>query len=169
MKRIEVKGLPANITAYELTDGSIYRIHMDMITPVDQLSTASDVEVETRGYLIDKDGSLLIDENLEPITLPRQRARIPLANVRAGADTMKPGWVKQNLPEDEAQRAAALEGVKKLKNLPKTGEPGDTAHVGDELFVYGEGLYDSVRRGRLADLDVAPTRPQDMDIQNLLP
>lgn len=164
MKRIEVKDLPANVTAYELADGSIYRIHMDLITPVDQLAAAADVEVETRGYLIDKNGSLLIDENLEPITLPRQRARIPLANVRAGADTVKPGWVQRDAPTDPEA------SVRKLKNLPKTAEAGDEVVVDDKFYIYSDGIYEQVRRNRLASLDVPAAETLDPEmVANLIP
>lgn len=152
MKRIEVPDLASNATAYELDDGRIYRVHLILLTPAQNLATADYVEVETRGYQIIANGAFLVDDNGEPIMLPPQRARIPLANVRAGADTVKPGWVKQNLPEDEAALVEAVKGAKKLKNLPKSAEPGEKVQVGEELFAYGEGLYDQVRRGRLSAL-----------------
>lgn len=172
MKRINVADLAANATAYELDDGRVYRIHMNLITPVQNLATADYVEVETKGYQIDKSGAFMVDDNGEPITLPPQRARIPLANVRAGLDTVKPGWVAQNLPEDEAAQAEALKGARKLKKLPSEGEAGDKVLVDDVLYGWGDGLYDQVRRQRLADLAPmadAPAALDDATIQDLIP
>lgn len=156
MERIDVKDLPANATAYRLDDGRIFRVHLDLKTPAEQIATATDVEVETRGYQINEAGAFMIDDNQEPITLPTQRARIPLENVRQGADTMKPGWQERTAPENEDHP------VKKLKNLPKTGAPGDEVSVDGKFYVYTEGLYESVRRNRIAELGaVAPTPVAD--------
>lgn len=153
MKRIDVKDLPSNVSAYELDDGRIFRVHLELKTPVDQLATAGDVEVETRGYQINAQGALLVNDSQEPIMLAPQRARIPLTNVRSGLDTVKPAWVKQVFADD-ASREKLTEGVKKLKHLPKTGEPGDSVMVGDDMFVFSDGLYESVRRSRAAEIKV---------------
>lgn len=172
MKRINIADLAPNATAYQLDDGRVYRIHMNLITPVQSLSTADFVEVETKGYQIDKTGAFMVDDNGEPVMLPPQRARIPLANVRAGLDTVKPGWVAQTLPEDEAERAEALKGARRLKKLPGEGEAGDKVLVDDVLYGWGDGLYDQVRRQRLADLGAAPDAPAPLDdatIQALIP
>ena len=156
MKRIDVSDLPANAAAYELEDGRIFRVHLELKTPTDQLATAQDVEVETRGYQINAAGAFMVDDNLEPITLAPQRARIPLANVREGRDTMKPGWrevTEQPDPETPAR---------KLKKLPATAEPGDVVLVDDKFYAYTEGLYESVRRHRLLELKAeAPTPVAD--------
>lgn len=158
MKRIDVKDLPANAAAYELDDGRIFRVHLELKTPTDQLATAQDIEVETRGYQINADGAFMVDDNLEPITLPAQRARIPLGNVREGRDTMKPGWVEQ--PYDPA--AGISEGTRQLKKLPATGTPGEQVLTGDKLYSYSDGLYESVRLHRLLELKAeAPTPVAD--------
>lgn len=172
MNRIDVKDLPSNATAYQLDDGRIYRIHMNLITPVSQLATADYVEVETNGYQIDKSGAFMVDDNGEPIMLPKQRARIPLANVRAGTDSVKPGWQVQSLPEDEAARDEALKGARKLKKLPSTAQPGDRVMVGDDLYVYGLGLYESVRRGRLNSIAPLAQDSSPLDqkmVEDLIP
>lgn len=148
MKRIDVKDLPANAAAYELDDGRIFRVHLDLKTPTDQLATANDVEVETRGYQINEAGAFMIDDNQEPITLPPQRARIPLANVREGRDTMKPGWVEQVYDPAGEEPVDA----RKLKKLPATGTPGEQVLTDGKLYTYSDGLYESVRRNRLLEV-----------------
>lgn len=152
MKRIEIADTADNASNYQLEDGRIYRIHMKLITPKEQLATSDYVEVETRGFEVTKNGSFVVDDDGVPVSLPLQRARLPLANVRAGNDTAKPGWVKQDLPGDEEARAEHLSGHSKLKAIPKTGSPGDVKRVGDELYSYTEGLYDQVRRARLNEV-----------------
>lgn len=162
MQRIEVPNLPANASAYQDDAGNIYRVHLDLKTPIETLTSASSyVEVETRGYLIDASGSLLVDDNLEPIMLPAQRARIPMGNIINGTDTASPGWVKQPLPEDEAARSEALKSGRKLKHLPKSGTVGELVIVDDELYAFSEGLYEAVKRGRVAAAAPAPVAAPD--------
>lgn len=160
MKKIEVPDIASNATAYQLDDGRIYRVHMVLVTPAQLLATADYVEVETRGYQIAANGAFMVDDNGEPIMLTPQRARIPLVNVRSGLDTVKPGWVKQApIPEG---RELDTTGARKLKTLPKTGEPGEKVLIGDELHAYTDGLYDHVRRSRLANLATeTPVAPLD--------
>jgi len=171
MKRVNIQDLPANATAYELDDGRIYRMHLTLMTPTSKLNTVDYVEVETKGYRIDKSGAFMVDENQEPIMLAPQRARVPLGNIRTGSDTAKPGWVRQNLPEDENERAEVTKGVKKLKNLPKEGVVGDAVMVGDEMFGYSDGVYERVRMARLESLpqEAAATPLDDATIQSLIP
>lgn len=167
MKRIDVKDLPSNAAAYELDDGRIFRVHLDLKTPTDQLATAQDVEVETRGYQINEAGAFMIDDNQEPITLPPQRARIPLGNVREGRDTMKPGWVEQAY--DPAGEEPV--GARKLKKLPATGTPGEQVLTDGKLYSYSDGLYESVRRHRILELgSVTPTPVADQAfVDSILP
>lgn len=172
MKKIEISDTAKNAVNYEMDDGRIYRIHMDLLTPTASLPTADYVEVETRGYEIAKNGAFVVDDNGEPITLKTQRARIPLANFRAGIDTMKPGWVKQTLPEDEAAAAEAVKDARKLKKLPASAESGDKVVVGDELYAYSEGLYDAVRQQRLREVKPNTDAPAVLDesaIEGLIP
>ena len=172
MKKIDIKDLPSNATAYQLDDGRIYRIHMTLITPVSQLATADYVEVETNGYQIDKSGAFMVDENQEPIMLPKQRARIPLANVRAGTDSVKPGWQVQQPSSGDTFTEEELKGARKLKKLPATAEQGDRVLVDDELYAYGQGLYESVRMGRLSQITQEPAAPSPLDqaaIDDLIP
>ena len=166
MKRIEIADLAKNAFAYELDDGRVYRLHMNLITPVDKLATADYVEVETNGYEIDKHGNFVVDDNGEPITLAKQRARIPLANVRAGTDSIKEGWQAQAMPSEKSDPeayAATVEGAKKLKKLPKTGEQGDKVMVDGTVYAYGLGLYEQVRRQRLAQVAPSSSAPSALD------
>jgi len=175
MKRIEVSDLARNAQAYQLDDGRIYRIHLNLLTPVDKLATADYLEVETNGYQIDKSGAFMVDDNGEPITLAKQRARIPMANVRAGADSVKAGWQAQATPDENSDPdayASAIEGARKLKKLPKTGEPGDRVLVDGQLYAYGEGLYEQVRQSRLAQIDAGAGTLDALDdaaVADLLP
>lgn len=155
MKKVEIADTVASATNYQLDDGRIIRIHTKLITPEAQLADADFVEIETRGFEVTKSGAFVVDDDGVPVMIAPQRARIPLGNVRAGVDSVKPGWIKQTLPDDEAAKAAALDPHKKLKNLPKTSEPGELARVGDELYTWTDGLYESVRRGRIAETAAA--------------
>lgn len=171
MKRIEIADTHQSASNYELADGRILRIHMKLITPKEQLATADFVEVETRGFEVDKKGSFIVDAEGMPVQIAPQRARIPLANVRQGMDSVKPGWIKQSLPTDEAARTQALEPHKPLKNLPKTGEAGDVKRMGDDLYTWTEGLYEQVRRGRLAEVANAAAVPKfdEAQVNDLVP
>lgn len=172
MKRVDIPDLPENATAYQLDDGRYYRVHLRLITPVQNLATADYVEVETNGYQIDKSGAFMVNDDQEPITLEKQRARIPLSQFRAGLDTLKPGWVKQTLPDDEVAQAEALKDARKLKTLPKTGESGDKVLSNDELYVWSDGLYDAVRRARVAGIAPDAEAPEPLDeeiIANMIP
>lgn len=152
MKRIEIADTAASAANYELDDGRIFRIHLKLITPQEQLGSADFVEVETRGFEVTKNGSFVVDDDGMPVLLAPQRARIPLANIRSGLDSAKPGWIKQTLPDDKDARAQVLDPHKSIKTLPKSGEPGDVKRVGDELYTYTDGLYEQVRRGRIGEV-----------------
>ena len=171
MKRIEIADTHQSASNYELEDGRVIRIHMKLITPKEQLASADFVEVETRGFEVDKRGAFVVDGEGMPITIAPQRARIPLANVRQGMDAVKPGWIKQSLPTDKEQLATVLEPHKAIKNLPKTGTTGDIKRVGDELFTWTDGLYEQVRKGRLADLANAAAVPKfdEAQVNDLVP
>jgi hypothetical protein len=174
MKTVNIKGTPPAATNYQLDDGRIYRILLFLLTPESALATADDVSVETRGYEVTQDGSFVIDDNGEPITLPNQRARIPMANVRNGSATMKAGWNAQNLPEEEDDEAykEATAGARKLKKLPSEGEVGEKVLVDGTLYVYELGLYETIRQMRLQEVkpqepDVPAETPED--VKALLP
>lgn len=171
MKRIEIPDTVGSASNYELDDGRIIRIHLRLVTPVEQLGNADYVEVETRGFEVDKKGSFIVDNEGMPIAIAPQRARIPLTNVKQGLDSVKAGWIKNTLPEDKDALAAALEPHKSLKNLPKTGDTGDVKRVGDELYTWTDGLYEQVRRGRLAEIaNVKPAVKLDEEtINSLIP
>lgn len=157
MERIEVVDLPANASAYQLDDGRIFRVHLDLKTPMSLLAQANDIEVETRGYQINEAGVIQLNANLEPIMLPPQRARIPLANVREGRDVMKPGWVERAYDPE----APLPEGTQELEALPATGMPGELVLLDsdDKLYAYSNGLYESVRISRLSELGAAVPTP----------
>lgn len=155
MESIEVVDLPANASAYQLDDGRIFRVHLDLKTPMSLLAQANDIEVETRGYQINEAGVIQLNANLEPIMLPPQRARIPLVNVREGRDLMKPGWVERAYTPE----AGVPEGTQELEELPATGTPGEPVLTGGKLYSYTKGLYESVRISRLSELGAAVPTP----------
>lgn len=171
MKKIAIKDTPAGAENYQLEDGRIFRIYLDLKTPVAQLATAESIDVETRGYQIDKSGAFMVDDNQEPIFLQPSRSRIPMANIRSGTDTAKPGWVQQVVLEGDELAEEDMKSVRKLKNLPKTGEPGDRVVVGDELYAWSDGVYDSIRRARLTNLpqEKADTPLDDATVESLIP
>lgn len=149
MERITLPGIPANASAYLLDDGRIYRVHLDLKTPEDKLSTADYVEIETRGYEVDESGALILDGNGEPKLIKAQRARIPLANVRNGTDSVKPGWVM--VPE--APRAEGEEVPEDdVSELPTTANEGDVLRFGGIVYRYTLGLYEACRRMRLTEV-----------------
>lgn len=157
MKKIQIADTVSSASNYQMDDGRIYRIHLKLITPKEQLATSDFVEVETQGYEVTKSGAFVVDDDGMPVTIPVQRARIPLENVRNGNDSVKAGWVKQALVETGDELAALLAQHTKLKNIPKTGEHGDVKRVGDDLYSYTDGLYDKVREARLSEISKAST------------
>ena len=168
-KKINIADTPDSAINYEMEDGRIYRIYTTLVTPHALLKTADNLEIETHGYQITRDGSFVVDDNGEPVMIPRQRTRIPMSSIRNGSDTANPGWIRQPVADPEEE----LKGVKKLKNLPKTGEPGDRVNIDGELYAYTEGLYDSTRQRRLREIGASsavPANPLDDEaIANLLP
>ena len=59
-----------------------------------------------------------------------------------------------------------------LKKLPADGDIGDRVLVNDELFVWDDGIYESVRRGRVQEAmnqTPAPTKLSDEELQKLIP
>lgn len=154
MNRIDIKDNPANASNYELEDGRIVRVHLRLLTPDSELAKAEFIDVETVAYEITKSGAFVVDDNGEPITLPKQRTRIPLANVRAGADSMKPGWTRQDLSYDPKNPRDDVADVKQLKALPKSGKSGDRVYVEADksTYVYTDGLYETVRHSRVAEM-----------------
>jgi len=173
MKKVKIAGTPAAGTNYELDDGRVIRILLFLRTPVDQLATATDLTVETRGYEINKEGAFIIDDNGEPIMFKSQISRIPMANVKDKGSTLKEGWVIQPRPDDDETWEQMTEGVKKLKNLPKDAEAGDRVIVNHDLYMFQEGIYEAIRKGRLQEAIAMggppPTTLTDEEISALMP
>lgn len=158
MKVVNVKGTPDGAANYELEDGRIFRVILKLKTPDEQIASADHLTLEAVGYEITKDGAFVVDERYgEPVTLRAQATQLPLAGIRAGTETAKPGWVRQALPEGEVERDSVLEGVKKLKRLPGGGKDGDLLNIEGELYSWSEGTYEGLRRALLQQVQTPGT------------
>lgn len=153
METININGTPPNVGHYRLDDGRCIRIVLALVTKEVDLPTASFIEVETRGYEITDAGDFVTDANLEPVTIKAQRARIPLEPVRAGLDSMKPGWVLTDEEPGDLDEHFAL---------PEVAEHDDRVLMGGHVYRYTLGLYEKVRRMRVSEV-AAPPVALDLD------
>lgn len=161
MNKLTIEGTARNASVYKLDDGRIFRVHLNLITPVDNIASASFLEIETNGYQISLDGSLVLDGNGEPITISRQRARIPMGSIRDGRDTVHPRW-----REIEGDPGDAPE----FQDLPESSEPGDRAVLNGKLYVFDEGIYERIRRQRVSETGPALPPPLDQEaVASLIP
>lgn len=153
--RVEVPGTPQGAENFRLDDGRIFRVALRLVTPEAALAAAAEVEVETEAVEVTAAGEFVSAAGV-PRVLPLRRALVPLERVRAGLDTMRPGW--RRLPLQGAALAAELDKLPNSIELPDLAEPGDRARTGGVLFEFSLGVYAAIREGRLRE--VAPAAPE---------
>lgn len=158
---VDVKDSPKNSTTYLLPDGRYVRVHLKLLTTDDALATANEVEVRTSAYEVNKNGDFIVDEDGEPVMMPRQGIRIPLSQVHSGATLMKPGWVETDIAYDPKNPREDSADVRQLKNLPKNGKSGERVYIeGDKkTYSYTDGLYENVRRQQITTFTRANVLP----------
>jgi hypothetical protein len=150
--RVEVPGTPAGAENFRLPDGRVFRVLLRLLTPPEKLATAAEVEVETEAVEVTASGEFVVEAGA-PVVLPRRRAIVPLERVRAGLDTMRPGW--RRLPLAGAALAAELDRLPNSIDEPELAEPGDRIRKGGAVFEYGLGVYADIREGRLREVPAA--------------
>lgn len=147
MKRVTLPSCPALGADYDC-DGRLIRALLR--------KTGSDqgfVTYEAQAYVVDSAGAVVVDDHGWPVRTPGTTHSLSLSGLAAKSTTREAGWVKHVPPVGQVFDPAALpEGWRAAPALPPRGEPGERVCVGEQGWIWSEGEFERLRRGKAEEL-----------------